>query len=405
VIVHKIDVALSDIDTNPNNPRKDMGDVKALAATFEANIERPGEPFAPPLLAANGKRYLVIDGERRVRAMRHAGTTKCSALVADNMDDANALLATIATDDKQALTAQEMSRGVQQMLLLGVEPDLAAKATRSDVLKMHSVKAAVAKMRPKKAATLSLDQLARAHDYPILAKGLADAIAEGGIERDDTADGYPKYSYVNSGLKSAEELKAAISKLSKAKKGRCVCRLHPGDPESSWSRPPTVTIYERMKADERGKPVKSEAEVRLARLTNLNKKDRKARAQWVADRIRSWEKSLKHTGAFVLDNLTYNCHRDLDVFEKKTGCKVPRTINAVLIANCWGSDYWDKLTCHTALGLSSVGYYSGEESYRHHLAMMGALIADGYEASESEKEIVALLETYLAKPGGKEDAS
>lgn len=46
------------------------------------------------------------------------------------MDEANALVAAMATDDKQPLTEIEKSRGVQQMLLLGVDPTSVDKATK-----------------------------------------------------------------------------------------------------------------------------------------------------------------------------------------------------------------------------------------------------------------------------------
>ncbi len=33
---------------DPNNPRKDFGDLGAMADTFELNALRPGEPVNPP---------------------------------------------------------------------------------------------------------------------------------------------------------------------------------------------------------------------------------------------------------------------------------------------------------------------------------------------------------------------
>ena len=36
-------VDIGEVATDPNNPRKDMGDLEAMAATFAANAERPGE--------------------------------------------------------------------------------------------------------------------------------------------------------------------------------------------------------------------------------------------------------------------------------------------------------------------------------------------------------------------------
>jgi hypothetical protein len=107
-----------------------MGDIEALAATFAANAERPGEPVTPPLLVVDGDGWRIVDGERRVRAMEALGTEEFTALVADDMDEANAALAMLATDAKQPLTSSERAHGFQQALLLGVPPDMAAKAAR-----------------------------------------------------------------------------------------------------------------------------------------------------------------------------------------------------------------------------------------------------------------------------------
>ena len=54
-----------------------------------------------------------------------------SALVAESMDEANELVAMLATDDKRQLTEAERARGVQQMLVLGVDEQRIERASRA----------------------------------------------------------------------------------------------------------------------------------------------------------------------------------------------------------------------------------------------------------------------------------
>ena len=115
-------VSIDDVYPNENNPRKKFEGIKELAASFDLNKERPGEPFIPPILVRDGGIYHIVDGERRYRAMQSRKLAKFTANVCEDFDEANALVAAMATDDKQPLSDIEKSRGVQQMLLLGVDP-------------------------------------------------------------------------------------------------------------------------------------------------------------------------------------------------------------------------------------------------------------------------------------------
>lgn len=124
-------VSIDDVYPNENNPRKKFEGIKELAASFDLNKERPGEPFIPPILVRDGGIYHIVDGERRYRAMQSRKLSKFTANVCDDFDEANALVAAMATDDKQPLSDIEKSRGVQQMLLLGVDPKSVDKATRA----------------------------------------------------------------------------------------------------------------------------------------------------------------------------------------------------------------------------------------------------------------------------------
>lgn len=123
-------VRLGDIRPSGQNPREDFGDIGALARSIEAT---GGEPLNPPVVVADGNVYRIVDGERRYRALSslYGEDREVSALVAESMDEANELVAMLATDDKRQLTEAELARGVQQMLVLGVDEQRIERASRA----------------------------------------------------------------------------------------------------------------------------------------------------------------------------------------------------------------------------------------------------------------------------------
>lgn len=123
-------VRLGDIRPSEQNPREDFGDIGALARSIEAT---GGEPLNPPVVVADGNVFRIVDGERRYRALSslYGEDREVSALVADSMDEANELVAMLATDDKRQLTEAERARGVQQMLVLGVDEQRIERASRA----------------------------------------------------------------------------------------------------------------------------------------------------------------------------------------------------------------------------------------------------------------------------------
>lgn len=126
----KKSVRLGDIRPSGQNPREDFGDIGALARSIEAT---GGEPLNPPVVVADGNVFRIVDGERRYRALSslYGDDREVSALVADTMDEANELVAMLATDDKRQLTEAERARGVQQMLVLGVDEQRIERASRA----------------------------------------------------------------------------------------------------------------------------------------------------------------------------------------------------------------------------------------------------------------------------------
>ena len=124
----RIKVKLSDI-VSGENPRQDFGDIDALAATIEAT---GGEPVNPPVVVMDGDRYRLVDGERRVRALRkiHDKQDDVAVIAFDEYDEAESAVAMVATDDKKELSDAERARGFQRMLKLDVPTVTIARATR-----------------------------------------------------------------------------------------------------------------------------------------------------------------------------------------------------------------------------------------------------------------------------------
>lgn len=137
-------VSLDLIKPNPNNPRRDFDEAKlrALADSFAAN---GGRPFTPLIVVRDGSSgFMIVDGERRYRAMRLAGEVdNVDVVVADGAEAAYAMAAMMATDSKERLTDVERAVGTQQMLMLGVEPDVVDKTAGLASGQARKVKALV----------------------------------------------------------------------------------------------------------------------------------------------------------------------------------------------------------------------------------------------------------------------
>lgn len=155
-------VKAEDVFPSEANPRRDFGDLDAMAESFALNPTHPGEPMTPPLLVRDGQVYRIVDGERRYRAMRAAGTAEFDAVVCDDWEDADAALAMLATDDKKQLTDLERSRGVQRALLLGVEPERIERAVRRKGMRRVSRGVRIA---GAEAECMTLDHLAAVAEF------------------------------------------------------------------------------------------------------------------------------------------------------------------------------------------------------------------------------------------------
>lgn len=134
-----MEVALGDILFNENNPRKDMGDLETLAASFT-----DGEPFTPPIVARDGRRYRLFDGERRVRAMQLLGTERCHVNVYPSFVAAEAAIASMATNLKKPLGSEEQANGFQTMLEYDLSDEDMRRATGMEIERVRTVRRVLA---------------------------------------------------------------------------------------------------------------------------------------------------------------------------------------------------------------------------------------------------------------------
>lgn len=135
-------VRLGDIRPSETNPRKDFGDIDALARSLEAT---GGEPVNPIVLARDGNVYRIVDGERRYRAMCriHGEDERVGALVFNDYSEGSSVVAMLATDDKMRLAPEEQAMGFQQMMTLGIDEETTAKAIGRDVTQVRSARRAL----------------------------------------------------------------------------------------------------------------------------------------------------------------------------------------------------------------------------------------------------------------------
>lgn len=186
----KRQVRLGDIRPSEQNPREDFGDIGALARSIEAT---GGEPLNPPVVVADGNVYRIVDGERRYRALSsiYGEDREVSALVAESMDEANELVAMLATDDKRQLTEAERARGVQQMLVLGIDEQRIERASRATAGQIRAARKLRGRIDAGVQVTLEQLEAASAFDdekdveaVPAAGEGWADSIRRR-VEREE----------------------------------------------------------------------------------------------------------------------------------------------------------------------------------------------------------------------------
>lgn len=129
-------VKLNCIKPHPDQPRTDYGDLEALAAS----LKKVGQLLPIILIDDLGKYggqtglYITADGHRRLKALKLAGIEEAKAIIAKDWEAADQLMAIMAANDqREELSEDERSRGLQTLLSYDVDVTTVAAAIGADV--------------------------------------------------------------------------------------------------------------------------------------------------------------------------------------------------------------------------------------------------------------------------------
>ena len=412
-------IPLSSIVPDEKNPRKDFGDVKAMAETFRLNSLNPGEPVNPIVTVRDGSAYRIVDGERRYRAMRSIGQQTCHSVVCEDMDEANVMVSMLTTDDKQRLTDAERSQGVQQILLLGVDPKKVEKAARLKRGQGGRLSRAMLKVgEPERAATMTIDHLLAIDEF----KDDPEAVEE--LAACDEESWRSRASHIR-GMREAQAaydaLRAACSEIGvelvgKAPKGAVVCTSlygleghvkdmadhvkgqmdrHEGElieasnPKETGRRWLSATIYRKARkktlSDEEAAAIASENAVKKA-----SSRDKRRRAAFVAGKLREGgigaiPATVKPVEAWLEgEYLSFDFRKLADAEDMRFGA------SPYAVAVAWKSidGTANDVLLDIVLGGKRRSYLNDEGlggAAAEYAALLDALEADGYELSDEEK--------------------
>lgn len=266
----KKSVRLGDIRPSGQNPREDFGDIGALARSIEAT---GGEPLNPPVVVADGNVFRIVDGERRYRALSsiYGEDREVSVLVADTMDEANELVAMLATDDKRQLTEAERARGVQQMLVLGVDEQRIERASRATAGQIRAARKLRGRIDAGVQVTLEQLEAASAFDdekdvEAVLAAGegwagKADSIRRRNEREEAKAEDYDAFG--DAGIPVVKEKPEGFVYTSWANFGDAAKKLE-GNDVTGFVAVMADRYWELYKPDDRSgaEPEKTEEEIR-----------------------------------------------------------------------------------------------------------------------------------------------
>jgi ParB family transcriptional regulator, chromosome partitioning protein len=104
-------ISLEQVETVPDQPRRQMGDLKDLVAS----IKEKGV-LEPILVRRQGARYRIIAGERRYRASREAGLTQIPCIEIDVDDKGTLEISLIENLQRRDLSAIEEAHGIKQLV-------------------------------------------------------------------------------------------------------------------------------------------------------------------------------------------------------------------------------------------------------------------------------------------------
>lgn len=398
---------ISKLRANPLNPRSQFGDLDALADSFELNAANPGEPFNPPIAVADGNVARIVDGERRYRAMKKRGEVKeCWVCLCDGMDEAAMVVSMLATDDKMGLSAQEMSRGVQQMLILGVDEQTVDRAARK---KCASALRRVIAHGDGKPVAMTIEQAIA-----------ADELADNAEDYQAVSDAGDNWEYVYRNILRqrerderdtairAEALKAEVTVLDNAPKGYGLFRsLYGLDGKQvamqapTWAAAGQVLVPPKSRYESwtlyAPKHVKTDAEKEALAAANAAKKqhsaDRKRRFEFVGSMLADGKcELLREVGKMAVEHMAERYSMYVSDFCDLAGraeAAITPEPTPWLVAAAYLS--LDNLSPNDAAAVATdTGVDSWKRmDFKRYAALVAALVKDGYEASDAELDLAA----------------
>lgn len=399
------EISLEDVFANDANPRQRFAGIDELADSMRDY--KGGQPYNPITVMQEGEVYTLVDGERRYRAMLKLGTKRCDALVAESNDDAAALCAMVATDNKQVLDPLEMSRGVQQALMFA---DVERVERASGKRNLAKAKKAMGKVQDA-AEDMSLDRLMAIEEFSYSRKAVEELTNCKESEWRNVADGIRRrMERERRSAELADALDAAGIRISEERPddGWSYLRMvgidevpallernDPADLMAESSITDAWCVYERC-SDEKLREA-SERERQIDAMDAAIAACRKRRAAFLAkllNGIDTKEGEMALANSAVADACQRvfheSCGGDLERFDQENGTVTARCTNEVTLALGYMriDRYWPR---GRELLNSSPGTWT-QDAWRGQRRLMAAFVADGYEPEdEAERELLRAL--------------
>ena len=184
-------IALDQIDTLPEQPRRQMGNLSDLVAS----IKEKGV-LEPILVRRDGVRFRIIAGERRFRASREAGLTQIPCIEIDVDDKGTLEISLIENLQRRDLSPIEEARGIKQLCekFLYTHEEVARKLGKSrsaitEILSLTQIPEEVIEYCLQYGIASRSHLLAIAHQPDMEAMlALAESIRTQHLTRDDVRD-------------------------------------------------------------------------------------------------------------------------------------------------------------------------------------------------------------------------
>ncbi|MDR3912393.1 MAG: ParB/RepB/Spo0J family partition protein, partial [Bifidobacterium sp.] len=131
--INIIDINVKNLIPNPNNPRKDVGDVTELADSIKEQGLQQALVVTPDHEEHGERMFRVVIGHRRLAACKLAGIERVPCIVREMDVKTERELMLVENCQRSDLTPLEEADGYQGLLDLGVGVgELAAKTGRSE---------------------------------------------------------------------------------------------------------------------------------------------------------------------------------------------------------------------------------------------------------------------------------